>query len=409
MTLRVTDALSFVRRWTATWWGAALFGLVFLFPVLGNVISRLTKKHGWWLNDYDALICGAQSLAHGQSPYSLHPVCEGIRPAPFVYAPQVAAFFAPFVNATGLMGARWLYLIVLVPATLLLIWYALFKLMPKTPFVLRLMTFAAINGSAFACGNIGIPLHALVLAGALALPRTRLPFIAAVILGALVKPVFLTYLIVLLYQDKPLIDRVRATVISAVVGLAAVAWLLYGAGPLSAQWHGILGAIVVQQQPGIGFFSYTSLIGLPGQSTGAQLAFVVFAGVMALSGLVLAEWSGLEPSERIVLGLGIAQLLNPRLMDYDLMMLAPAIVLIVMLAKPLGARTFAWVSWAFFAVLVLAVVLNIAEVNAIKRAPIAVFVYCGITIFVAARTAQQHEARIRGWVKDPKTLFAKAA
>lgn len=405
----MSDALSLVRRWTSTWWGAALFGLVFLFPVLGNVISRLTKKHGWWLNDYDALICGAHSVAHGLSPYSLHPVCGGIRPAPFVYAPQVAAFFAPLVNQFGLMGARWIYLVVLVPATLLLIWYALLKLMPKAPFVLRLMSFAAINGSAFACGNIGIPLHALVLAGALALPRTRLPFIAAVILGALVKPVFLTYLVVLVYQDKPLIDRLRATVMSAVIGLGAVAWLLYGAGPLSAQWHGILGAIVVQQQPGIGFFSYTSLIGLPGQSIAAQGLFVVFAAVIALSGLVLAEWSGLEPPERIVLGLGIAQLLNPRLMDYDLMVLTPAIVMIVMLARPLGERTFAWVSWAFFGVLVLAVVLNIAEVNAIKRAPIAVFVYCGLTIFVAARTAQRHEARIRGWVRDPKTLFAKAA
>lgn len=409
----MTDALTLTRRLTARAWMAGLFGFVFLFPILGNVISRLTRKHGWWLNDYDALICGAHSVGLGQSPYSLTPVCEGIRPAPFVYAPQVGDVFAPLVNGLGFAGARWVFLIALLPALAVLIWFGLVKAMPKAPFWLRLMSFAAINGSVFACGNIGLVLHAIVIATALNIPRTRLPFVAAVVLGALVKPVFLTYLVVLLLEKRPLGLRLRDFGLSAALGLAAVAWLMLDAGPFGAAWHATLNAIVIQQQPGIGLFSYTSLIGLPAASPIAQLLYVLFAVVIAISGLVLAEWGEFDAGERVVLGLGVAQLLNPRLMDYDLMVLTPAVVMVVMQARAFGPTLFTRVSWVFAGALVFAVALNVfggAHVNdLIKRAPIAVFVYCGLLIFVAAQTAQKHQAEIKALVKNPKALFARAA
>lgn len=392
---------------------AGLFGFVFLFPILGNVISRLTRKHGWWLNDYDALICGAHSIGLGQSPYSLNPVCEGIRPAPFVYAPQVGAVFAPLVNGLGFAGARWVFLIALLPALAVLVWFGLYKALPKAPFWLRLMTFAAINGSVFACGNIGLVLHAIVIAAALNMPRTRWLFVAAVILGALVKPVFLTYLIVLLLEKRALGVRLRDFAVAAVLGLGAVAGLMLDAGPFGAAWHATLNAIVIQQQPGIGLFSYTSLIGFPAASPVAELLYLPFAAAIAISGLVLAEWGEFDAGERVVLGMGVAQLLNPRLMDYDLFVLTPAVVMVVMQARAFGPKVFAWVSWAFAGVLVFAVALNAfggAHVNdLIKRAPIAVFVYCGLLIFVAAQTALKHQAEIKALVKDPKALFAKAA
>ncbi len=409
----MTDALTVVRRFTARTWMAGLFGFVFLFPILGNVVSRLTRKHGWWLNDYDALICGAHSIGLGQTPYSLNPVCEGIRPAPFVYAPQVGEVFAPLVNGLGFAGARWIFLVALLPALAVLVWFGLVKTMPKAPVWLRLMTFAAINGSVFACGNIGLVLHAIVIAAALNIPRTRWLFVAAVILGALVKPVFLTYLIVLLLEKRPLGVRLRNFAISAFLGLGAVAWLMLDAGPFGAAWHATLNAIVIQQQPGIGLFSYTSLAGFPAASPVAEALYVPFAAVIAICGLVLAEWGDFDAGERVVLGMGVAQLLNPRLMDYDLFVLTPAVVMIVMQAKLFGPKVFAWVSWAFAGVLVFAVVLNViggAHVNdLVKRAPIAVFVYCGLLIFIAFKTAQKHRAEIKALVKDPKALFARAA
>ncbi len=403
------DSFEVVRRVTQRRWSAALFGFVFLFPILGNVISRLTRKHGWWLNDYDALICGAGSIAHGQSPYSLHPVCDGLRPAPFVYAPQVGEAFAPLVNALGFAGARDVYWVVLLPALALLVWFGLAKAMPKSPFWPRLMTFAAINGSVFACGNIGLVLHALVIAAALNLKRARWPFVVAVILGAVVKPVFLTYLIVLLLEDRPVPQRLRAFAVSAVMGLAAVAVLVFDPGPFGAAWHTTLNAIVIDQQPGVGLFSYTSQIGLSAASPVAQVIYVLFAMAIAASGLVLAEGCGLDAGERVVLGLGVAQLLNPRLMDYDLMGLTPAVVMIVLQARAFGPRVFAWVSWAFAGVLIFGILVNLAGLSDIKRAPIVVFVYCGITVFVAACTAMRHRTKIEALIKNPKALFARAA
>ncbi len=398
------NALTFVKSWTRGRWKTLSFVLVCLFPILGNVISRLAK-HGKWLNDFDALICGAYTIGQGQSPYSLHPTCAGLHPAPFVYAPQVGQIFAPFVSAFGLEGSRIAYLWLLIPIMAVLLWYALVKPLADTPWQFRLMPLAAIAGSALTCGNIGLILHGLVILAALALKKSRLPFVVVVIMGALIKPVFLTYLIVLLYEDRPFLKRLCLTLMAAAAGVAGFATVLTTAGPFRAAWQSSLDAIVIQEQPGIGFFSYTSVLGLQTASPVTLIALVLFLCLIALSGLVLAEWGGLAGDQRIVLGLGMAQLLNPRLMDYDLLALGPAIALIVMQAKPLGEKVFTQVSWAFAGVLLFSVTINVLEIPGIHRAPISVFVFCLITLYVAGLTAWPHMARIRGWLRDPRPVL----
>ena len=402
------DALSVVRRVTRRTWMTILFGLVFLFPTLGNLASRITR-HGKWLNDYDAVACAAHMLAQGQSPYSLHPVCAGLHPSAYVYAPQVAGAFAPFVNFFGSTGSQLAYLLLLVPATALILWYMLAKPFPNAPWQFRLMTMVAINGSAIICGNIGFLLHGLVIAGALMIRRSRIPFIAAVALGAMVKPVFLTYLIVLAYEDRKLWMRALTLCAGAIVGLAAVAWIMLTAGPLGAAWHASLSSVVMHDHPGISFLAFASAVGLGTQSPVTIGLLVVFAVAMAVAGFILAEWSDLNAEERVMVGLGVALLINPRLSDYDMYMLAPFVATVVMLARPMGEKTFAWVSWIFAGTMIFGVLQNMIELNALPRAPITIFVYCGLTLYVAARIAQRHEAKIRALIKNPKALFAKAA
>lgn len=398
------DALTFLERHTRKPWQKFLFGFIFLLPIWGNALSRLAK-HGWWLNDFDALVCGSANLAKGLSPYGLHPVCEGLRPAVYVYAPQIGQAFAPLVNLFGLTGSRLAYLIILLPMMALLLWYALIKALPQAPWQFRLMTLAAIAGSAMACGNIGLVLHGLVILAALNIKQSRWPFVIAVALSALIKPVMLTYLIVLLYENRPLLARVRTILISACIGLAGFIALMLTAGPFSEDWHQSLNAVVIQQQPGIGYFSYTSLVGLSTSSPITLAGLGLFMIVIALSGLVLAEWTKVTATERIVIGLGIAQLLNPRLMDYDMLALAPFMATVVMLARPLGAKVFTWVSWVFAGTLIGCIVINIAEIELIHRAPVTVFIYCGLTIFVAARIAWPHSERIKGWLRNPAPIL----
>ena len=363
--------------------GVAIF--LFLFPLLGNLVSRIAK-HGWWLNDFDAVACGAHQLANGLSPYSIHPVCAGLRPAPFVYAPQVGQVFAPLVEGLGFAGARAAWLIVLIPALAFLGWYALFHALPRAPFLPRLMVVSAMAGSAAACGNIGLVLHAMVIVAALLIMRSRWPFIAAVAVAAMVKPMFLLYLAVLLLEDRPLWARLRTAAVAGIIGLGGVIAVIATAGSLGKQWHAVLDAIVIRQQPGIGLFSFTSLAGLSSTSPLTLAVYSLFALLMLAAGVMLAQ--GMDGRERLVLGIGLAQLLNPRLMDYDLPALAPAIVTIVMTARARGGRLAGWTTWAFVAVLAGGMLINILEINGIHRAPIAVFVFILIVLAVAADKAR---------------------
>ncbi|WP_303831816.1 hypothetical protein [Asticcacaulis taihuensis] len=398
------DSLTWFELFTARKRNLWLFSLFFLFPLVGNLISRLTKAR-YWLPDFDALICGAHNVSRGISPYSLHPVCDGIRPTPYVYAPQVGQFFAPLEQVFGLEGARWAFALVYMPAMLWLFWYAILKPMDKAPWHFRLMTLAAMVGSVLSCGNIGLLLHALTILGALYISKSRLPFIAIVICGALIKPVFLTYLVVLLLEDRPLIARLRTFLLSATVAVSALLALLLTAGRFSDDWHWALNAVVILEQPGIGFFATTSALGLNTASAVTLIGLGVFITGMGLASLVLAEWGGLTAEERIIFGLGAAQFLNPRLMDYDMFTLAPCMAMVVMTAKPLGQKTFTCVSWAFAGTLIFCVVCNILEIRAIHRAPVAVFAYGLILLAVAGLTAWPQRMRIRDWFRNPLPIL----
>ncbi len=388
----MTDAVAFIEKHTRTLTGKIVFHLVFLFPILGAMISKLSR-HRHLLNDYDALACGSWLLNHGLSPYVRHPVCPGLDPAPFVYAPQIARAFTPFIDLFGLAGSRMAWLPIVVPMMIVLAWYALFRPMVRAPYALRLMTLAAIAGSAVTCGNIGFVLNACVVLAALYLHRSRLPFILAVVVCALIKPVMLTYLFVLLVDSRPLWSRLTTGMAAAAAGLVGVVAILLTAGPLSKGWHDLL-AFILGQQPGVGFFSYTSLIGLSGTSPVTFILLALFMVVIAASGWIVAEWGGLTPDERIVWGIGVAQLLNPRLMDYDMLALAPFVALLVMLARPLSQRIFTWVSWTIAGTLIGCVVTNIFEVPVLHRAPVTVFVYCCVTVAIAALTALRQRQAI---------------
>ena len=394
------DALSWFERFTARKRNLWFFSLFFLFPLAGNLISRLTRAR-YWLPDFDALICGAHNVSRGISPYSLHPACDGIRPTPYVYAPQVGQFFAPLEQVFGLEGARWAFILVYAPAMLGLFWYAVLRPMDRAPWHFRLMTLAAMVGSVLSCGNIGLVLHALTIPAALRMSKSRLPFIAIVICGALVKPVFITYLVVLLLEDRPLMTRLRTFLLAVATGAGALLVLFLTAGRFSDDWHAALNAVVILEQPGIGVFATTSALGLSTASPVTLAGLGLFIIGMGLASLILAEWGGLNAVERIIFGLGAAQFLNPRLMDYDMFTLAPCMAMVVMMAKPLGRKTFTWASWAFAGTLSLCVVCNILEIRAIHRAPVAVFVYGLILLTVAGLTAWPQRARIGGWFRNP--------
>jgi hypothetical protein len=123
-------------------------------PTLTAIVGRLLKgKH--WLGDYEAVLCGARSVGAGVSPYTPNDLCQDMQAAAYVYSPQIAEMLMHPLALLGVDGMRWLYAALLIPATLLLLWYAVLKPFAHLPLSLRLIGLMAIRGSPLATGNLG--------------------------------------------------------------------------------------------------------------------------------------------------------------------------------------------------------------------------------------------------------------
>ncbi|GGZ36929.1 hypothetical protein [Asticcacaulis endophyticus] len=365
--------------------------MVFFFtlPVTSSLIGRLTKGK-WWLNDFDALLCGADHIRRGLSPYDLAPMCEGLKPAAYVYAPQVGKALIPVIEAIGLDGARLAYAALLIPLILLMAWYSLGKRFDHVPLRLRVLGCGLLTGSSIASGNIGLFLHGVILLAALGLHKSRWPFLLAVVCASAIKPTLLTYLIVLIYQDKPIISRLGFSSLGAITGLAVVASIFATAGPLYDVWQARIAEIVVSEQAGMSFFAWAAAAGLGASSPFTLAGYVLFAVVMAVCGWFIAEHAGATRDERILLGLGMALLLNPRLMDYDLLILPAVMALVVSLSRTLGDKTLHWVSLSFVIVSFATLMLRMADIEGWSPDAFAVLAYCGLIIFSGLKLIKRH-------------------
>lgn len=379
------DALAFLKNRTKTRTGRWIFIVLCLLPVAGGVIGRVIS-HAWAFMDIDALLCAARAEAMGHSPYGAL-TCPDLAPAPYVYAPQVAALFAPAVTALGDMGSRLLYvLIFLLPATLFLVWYALGKAMPRLDWRYRWLAFSALSPMAFCCANIAIVMHAVVAASLMFYPKRKMPFVAVVLTCAFIKPTFLLYFAVFLLDEAPLRARLARFVAAISAGTGIVACIALTAGPYATAWHRALGSVALDTQPGLGWFALTSAVHLPSTAPVTLALTLVFMGLMLGSVMIIAETSDLDGDARKLLALGLAPLMTPRLMDYDMILIVPYAALLMSLVPSLGDRL--WrvrVSWGFAGALLFGMACNIIHFKHWPRTHAAMFVFCVLTMAVGAR------------------------
>jgi len=311
-------------------WHTGLWAFFFTMPVWSSLLGRLLKGK-WWFNDFDALLCGADYLRRGLSPYSLEPVCAGLNPAPYVYAPQIGQMLPPLVGWLGFSGLKSLYAIVLLAVLGFMFWFILIRPWPRVPLMWRLPGFGVLTGSSIASGNIGLLLHGLILIAALNLHRSIVPFVLLVVLAACVKPFLLTYMIVLMFTQKPLTTRLWQTAAAGLAGAGMVA-ALYLSAPYAADWAALRDSVVAQSQSGMSWFGWMNALGLATYSPLSLGGLVIYLAITSLCGLWIAERSGADRTERLVIGLTFALLLNPRLMDYDLLLLPLGMALLVNLS-----------------------------------------------------------------------------
>ncbi|MFP1133271.1 hypothetical protein [Asticcacaulis sp. W401b] len=322
-----------------------LIVFVFFLPLLSGVLGKIAKSHAWF-GDYRAVACGAQKVIDGGALYDLNLKCAAMEgtTAVYVYLPVVAEAFAGVIRLIGPDGLIWLYgaLYVLSLAVLLGVIYVP---RPKTgagpePALLDKIPFAAfLTGSAVVWGNIAVLCHAAVLGSALVAKRYPWLFAAVVALCGVIKPVFLTYLLVLLFIDLPLWKRLGWAALAAIAGLLPTVLFATEGSTLSQSWRATLSGFVYTTTPGESFYGWLGLVGLRGDSIAANLGWLVFAGLMALSGLAIAEGLKLDTRARIWLGLSLGVLTIPRLMSQDVFLIGVGLAYIALYSPSLLATS----------------------------------------------------------------------
>ncbi len=424
------DALAFLRERTKTRTGRVLFCLLCLLPVFGGLVSGL-QHHAPAFMDIDAVLCAAKVVAAGGSPYGAL-ACPGLAPAAYVYAPQIAGGLAPLINAVGATGARWVYLVCLFgPASLALAWYALGRALPGVDWRFRLLAVSGLSPMAFCSGNFGMIMHAAVIFSllernpikwsplfgkiarpgkdlerndnsasshsALTWPKRKWAFTALVLACAVVKPTFLLYFLVYLFENRPWRDRLSALAVSGLAGIGVVAVTALTAGPQGAAWGHALGAVALRDQPGLGWQAFTAWLGLAPDAPLTLGLTLLFMAAMAASGVAIAEAAGLDDDERRVLALGLVPLLTPRLMDYDMLAVVPCLTLLMRVTPALGGRIYRYnVSWIFTAVLGFGAVNNVLHLHHWPRSQAAVAVFCAVVLAGGARLAVKAWEKRRG-------------
>lgn len=357
------DALSVLRALTRHPILLLAFAALCLWPNIGG-IWHMVDHHSWMMMDIDAVLCGAHNLARDHSPYAIHPVCQNLSPAAYVYAPQFARLLVPIIDTFGLTGTRTLFvLVMLLPATLLVVWFALLKPLPDIDIRYRLLAFTALTSMTFVCGNIGLVMHAAVLASLILFPRTRLPFTIVVIACACIKPPFLAYFVICLFDVAPFWKRLLAFGWRAALGLACVAAIMLADDRFHHAWQKTLNSVTLKRQVGMGWFELTTFVfNIPaGSRLNAELA-AVFMAAMTLCGLAIAQWGrkgeALDNDERLVLGMGLVPLMIPRLLDYDMVLIVPYAALLITLIQrnapkaigiPLSWLFVGWLGYGIFA------------------------------------------------------------
>ena len=394
------DALVFLRERTRTRMGRVVFCLLCLMPPVGGLIGHLIGRRAWTFMDVDAVLCAARAEAAGVSPYgALH--CPGLTPAAYVYAPQVAGWVAPAIRSLGAAGVHWAYVLCLfLPALVLMLWFALFRPLAGGDWRVRMLAMSGVAPMVFCSGNFGVVMHALVISSLLIWPRRRWVFVGLVLLCAVIKPTFLFYFLVPLFEARPWRQRLMTAGLSAIAGLGVVAATLLTAGPLAGQWRQALASVALRDQPGLGWFAFTGWLNMAPDAPATLALTLVFIVAMAASGVAIAEASKLDDGERVVLAVGLVPLLTPRLMDYDMLALVPFMTLLMRVTPALGGRIFRYnVSWGFAGVLGFGIITNVLHV--LRQWPhshVAMAVFCVVVLAGGGRAAVKYWA-VMEWEK----------
>ena len=342
----------------------------FALPLaLGLVLIVVQGKR--WFFDLDAVLCGSWRVAHHGSAFNEAMACPGGDPEPYMYLPQMAIWFAPFLRGPDITLWREVLGPISMAGCLFLLNFLFIRPMEGASALARAPVLALVNGGTLVCGNVAVFCHGLVVAVAYLLPRRPWLLMVCIVAISVIKPVFLTYLLIYAYQAETL--RTRATRIAGGIVLAGLvgALIIATAGPELAAWTSALSERPLGDQPGFGFLTILKVLDLAPTHLMGLGVYGLFAGLACLGGLAIVEVRNLGPRSRLLLAIAVAQIVNPRLMSYDLALLAPLAIAYEAVPDRLRSR---------FRAAVLAVGIAVVPIQFSPYRPVLLFVPTVLTL-----------------------------
>jgi hypothetical protein len=302
-------------------WLKGLLLFVLIAPLVSGVVSRFLKGSHWF-SDFEAVECAGQRLIQGLPIYDPAATCPGMKPSGFVYLPSIAEAFSGMSQALGADLWRLIYLGVFFLTFGYLLWACFVRREGPGDRWDRLLGLGLVTGSAPYWANIALPLHAGLCLAAWFAPRRPVVFTISLAIAGAIKPVFLTYGLVLLALPLPIWKRFALGAVAAAAGLAPTMMFLATGGGLAEEWSRSIDLFIYNVQPGDGFYGWIDVLGLSSLGLGPSLAWGLFALSLCGCVIVLAGSGGLQARERALLGLGVGALANPRITPNDTLLLA---------------------------------------------------------------------------------------
>ena len=309
-------------RWSdRSGWMKAALAVCLLAPLTTGVLSRFLRGSHWF-SDFEAVECAGQRFLQGLPIYDPAATCPGMKPLGFVYLPSIAEGFAAISATLGPELWRGVYLSVFFAAFGYLLWAAFIRRGGPGDRWDRWLGLGLVTGSAPYWANIAVPLHAALCLAAWFAPRRPVVFAVCLAVAGAIKPVFLTYGLVLLALPIPIWRRLALGAAAGLAGLAPTIVFLLEGGALAQEWRRSLELFIYDVQPGDGFYGWIDVLGLTSLGVLPSLGWGVFALALCACVLVLAGGGGLQPRERALFGLGVGALANPRITPNDTLLLA---------------------------------------------------------------------------------------
>lgn len=362
-------------------WGWLIF-FVFSLPLLSGVLGRAFKHKPVYDGlEFETIVCAGQRGAEHITMYPAHDAfsCPGLKTtASFVYLPWLADLANAIRSAVGLEALTAGYAVLNFALIGMAIWTATFAKAPPGRPIERAPFLALLTGSIIVWGNIAGPAYGLLAIAGLTAAAMPLAFIAIVAVLGAIKQVWLCSLLVLLLLPIAPWKRIGLFLLGAAVGLAPTAWFVLKSPSEAHAWADVLSYFAFVDRPGQGVMGWMSLFSILPSSTAAKIIWLIYAALMSLAALGICEGRKLSGSQRVWIGLAAASLINPRLIAYEYMVLAPGMVAVVTQSVKAGRR---WIEPLVYGSLVLSLIAGIADLGGYAMMPVTLA--CSVALMLA--------------------------